>query len=291
MNGSENFSVFEISKSDTVRFRSIVLDIMTEACRLYDSEVFEGIGTLGEKQMHAAIKRFICPDTEKHEIKLDVPDRCINSCSSANNNEEKKPRRRFVADILNGNNIYEIQTGQLSPLREKIRWVLDNTDYNITIIHPIAEKKWVNIIAPTSTDIEKRYISPLKGKIFDIAPELYAIKDFISSPRFCLVILMMEAEQYMKNTAKKTSYRPRYKKYELIPVNLLRAHIFRSVEDYKILIPESLPKEFTVKEYSKLSKIRGMDAYSSVHSLCDMGLLAQCGKIGRAASYKVNYLK
>ncbi len=287
MNGSENFSAFKISRSDTLRFRSIVIDVMTEACNPDGGEAFEGIGTLGEKQMHAAIKRFICPDTDKHEVRLDPLEKCINNADVRDNNEDKRPkRRRFVADVLNGNNIYEIQTGALAPLREKIRWVLDNTDHNITVIHPITEKKWVNVMGSKSGDIEKRYLSPLKGTIFHIAPELYYIREFISSPRFCLVILMMEAEQYVKNTAKKANARPKYKKYELIPINLIRAHIFRSTEDYNILIPESLPKEFTVREYSKLSKIRGIDSYSSVHSLCYLGLVSECGKRGRAAIYR-----
>ncbi len=287
VSSSENFSVFEISRSDTLRFRSIVLDVMTEACTLDGNDTFDGIGTLGEKQMHAAIKRFICPDTDKHEIKLDSFEKCIKNASLRDNNEEKKPkRRRFVADILNENNIYEIQTGALAPLREKIRWVLENTEYNITVIHPIAEKKWVNIIGAKSGDIEKRYLSPLKGKIFDIAPELYYIREFISSPRFCLVILMMEAEQYIKNVSKTPNSRKKYKKYELIPINLLRAYIFHSADDYNILIPEALPDKFTVKEYSRLSKIRGIDAYSSVHSLCELGLLSECGKQGKAALYK-----
>ena len=29
-----------------------------------------GIGTLGEKRMHALIKRFLCPNTDFHEVPL-----------------------------------------------------------------------------------------------------------------------------------------------------------------------------------------------------------------------------
>lgn len=282
----ENTSVFNISRSDTLRFRRIVIDVLSESCAMpvEGEDEYDGIGTLGEKQMHAAIKRFICPDTAKHEIPLDSGERA----GEIGEDGKKIKRRKFVADILNDGNVFEIQTGSLVPLRDKIDWILKNTDHNITIIHPIAETKWVNVLN-AKNDIEKRYRSPLKGKINDIASELYSIKDFVNSPRFSLVLLMMEAEQYMKSAAKNPRSRKKYKKYELIPVNLISAAIFKGVDSYKYFIPDSLEGEFTVKQYSAASKIRGMDAYSAVHTFCDMGLLQNCGNIGRAAAYKKTY--
>lgn len=276
MKYKDNISTFALSRADTLRFRSIVIDVMSEAASLDGTDDIGGIGTLGEKQMHAAIKRFICPESEFHEVKLD----------RAGAGEKK--RRKFVADILKDGNVIEIQTGRLAPLTEKIRWILENTPYNVTVIHPIAESKWVNVLN-SQNDIEKRYRSPIKGKVSDIACELYAIKDFLTSPRFSLVILMMEAEQYMKNTAKSSRSRPRYKRYELIPVNLLSATVFSNIEDIKALIPESLEGDFTVKQFSAASKIRGMDAYSAVHTFCDLGLLENSGKDGRSNLYRKKY--
>ncbi len=276
----EKHSIFNLSHSDTLRFRSIVIDVMSEAATLDGTEYDGGIGTLGEKQMHAAIKRFICSDTQYHEIKLDT--------AKKDGEEKTTKRRRFVADILKDGNVYEIQTGRLLPLRDKISWILENTDHNVTVIHPIAESKWVNVLN-NKNDIEKRYRSPVKGRIYDIAPELYAIKDFVRSPRFSLVLLMMEAEQYIKNTARSSLYRPRYKKYELIPINLISAVVFYKTDSYKSLIPDTLDGEFSVKQFSKETRIQGMDAYSAVHSLCDIGLLEECGKIGKATAYKKTY--
>lgn len=285
MSIKDNSSIFEISHSDTMRFRSIVIDLITEAAKITDEDTESGgIGTLGEKQMHAAIKKFICPDEICHEIPLDTGARA----GEIGEDGKKIKRRKFVADILKNGNVYEIQTGALPPLTEKIKWILENTDHNVTVIHPIAETKWVNVLN-SKNELENRYRSPVKGKLNDIAPELYAIKDFVNSPRFSLVILFMEAEQYMKSAAKNGRSRKKHKKYELIPINLLRAHIFSSLEDYKIFIPDSLDGAFTVKDFSSASKIRGMDAYYTVHTLVDMGLLEQCGKIGRAAAFKKYY--
>ncbi len=284
MPNNETYSVFNISSSEALRFRKIVIDVMTEACNIsaLDGEEYDGIGTLGEKQMHAAIKRFICSDKTKHEVLIDGSDGCI----SKETDDKKAKKRRFVADILNGNTIYEIQTGSFAPLREKIRWVLENTSYNLMLIHPIAEKKWISIIDSKTGKISPRKPSPQKGKLKDIIPELYYIEEFLSSPRFSLVILMMEAEQYKKN-GEKSKRRQKYKKYELIPISLFRAHVFSSPDDYAVFIPEGLEEHFTVKQYSQRSGIYGLDAYSAVKLLCHLGLVRQVENIGRARGYEV----
>ena len=285
MTNKDNFSTLEISRADTVRFRSIVIELMTEAARLSDTDdKYDGIGTLSEKQMHAAIKRFICPDEACHEIPLDNGDRAGELDEDGN----KIKKRKFVADILKNGNVYEIQTGALPPLTEKIKWILENTSYNVTVIHPIAETKWVNVLSKNN-DLDRRYRSPVKGKTGDVAPELYAFKDFADSPRFSFVLLFMEAEQYIKAETKKGRSRPKYKKYELIPVNLLRAQVFRKLDDYKIFIPDTLESEFTVKDFSASTKIRGRDAYLSVYSLCSLGLVEECGRIGRAKAFRKTY--
>ena len=79
MQGMDNSSIFEISSAETARFRRIVIDVMTEACQapITDESDYDGIGTLAEKQMHAIIKRFICPDESKHEILIDGSAGCI----------------------------------------------------------------------------------------------------------------------------------------------------------------------------------------------------------------------
>ncbi len=285
---NENFSAFEISAADSARFRRIVVEVLTEACQMppdgADSD-YDGIGTLGEKQMHAAIKRYLCPDPAKHEVLIDGSHGCIPKDPSPGTEKAPK-RRRFVADILDGNVIYEIQTGPFAPLKEKIAWILENTTYNVMVIHPIAEVKWLNLMDAKTGAIKTRKRSPQRGKLTDIASELYFFRDFIDSPRFSLVILMMEAEQYKKNEQRDGRKRPRYRKYELIPVSLLRAHILRSPADYRIFLPEELPSPFTVKQYSTLSHIYGRDAYSIVRTLCHIGLLEEAPKEGRAARFQ-----
>ena len=267
-------SFIDFSDGERLRFRKIVLDVLCEACS--DDDRYNGIGTLGEKQMHAALKRFVCSDKSKHEIKIDGTEGCIKRDGDAK-------KRSFVADILDGDTVYEIQTGGFAPMREKIRWIMENTTYNVTVVHPIASELWVRYIGEDGS-IGPRRKSPKKGKLSDIVGDLYYVREFIDSPRFSIALLFIEADSYKKKTVK--GKRVRSSKYELIPNALTSAMLFRNKNDYKVFIPDSLPEQFTVKIYSRETQITGIDAYSIVKTLVFLGLLEPCGSIGRASAYK-----
>lgn len=274
-------NILNISQADTQRFRKIVIEVMTEACSIDKAleDSYDSIGRLGEKQMHAAIKRFICSDVSKHEVNI------YDSIADKDKSGPTASKRRFVADVLDNNTIFEIQTGSFKPLSAKIRWILENTEYNIMLIHPIVQTKWINYIDKKGT-IGGRKKSPLHGRIEDIASELYFIQEFLNSPRFSLVLLMIEAEEYRKKTSERRGRGVKSQKFELIPVSLISAHIFSSPSDYKYFIPENLPMIFTAKQYGNEAHIYGLDTYSILKTLCHIGLLETCGSIGKAVAYK-----
>lgn len=278
-----NKKIYEFSESENTKFRKIIIDVMQEACQSSDCDDDEeknGIGTLSEKQMHAALKKFLCPDTSLHEVKIQ------SSPYYTGENEDKK--RRFVADIMDKNTIYEIQTGSFAPLQDKIKWILENTSCNIVLIHPMPEKLYVSYFNDDGSIGERRR-SPHSQKLKAIIPELYYIKDFIKNDRFTLITLMIEADQYKKRVTVRR--RQKSRKYETIPTSLLRANIFSCQDDYKIFIPKDLPDEFTVREFSQKSGILGLDAYSIVKLEVELSHLCECGNKGKAKAYKKCYVE
>lgn len=78
-----------------------------------------GIGTLGEKALHAIVKHYLETDPANHERKLGS----------------------FVVDILADGHIYEIQTRQFNKLNAKLAAFLP--DYPVTIVYPIPARKWL----------------------------------------------------------------------------------------------------------------------------------------------------
>lgn len=270
----------EISDRDKIRFRKIVLDNLARSASMteVENDRYDGIGRLAEKQMHAAIKSFICHDITKHEIKIS------STPFYSPIDGDTKRARNYIADVMDGDTVYEIQTAGFSPFREKIKWILENTACRVVLIHPIAQTKWVSKLTPDGK-ITGRRRSPVHGRPEDIADQLYFLSDFLTSPRFSLVLITMEAEQYVRTDRRGK----RSKKFELIPISLIGAYIFKSLDDYKYFIPDTLIEPFTVKDYSKQTKIYGMKAYSAVNTLTSLGLLKQTDPIGRARAYVRNF--
>ena len=113
-----------------------------------------GIGTLSEKTVHAVLKNYYEPDEDKQEI----------------------PIENFVADIYNNGQIIEIQTGQFSRMREKLKTFLPL--YPVTIVYPIPREKWLIWIDEESGEASPKRKSPAKGNPYVAFTELYRVKMF-----------------------------------------------------------------------------------------------------------------
>ncbi len=261
---------------DRERFAEICRELCTAPQGRYADE--NSIGVLGEKRLHAIIKRFICPDTAFHEL--------LPPLSPSADAAESVKRKKYVADILCGDEIYEIQTGSLYPLRDKLRWYADNTDCHITIVHPIAAKKrniWID--PATGESRPSRSLCPAKRPC-DILPELKYVAPLAASGRVTVLLLMLEAEEYrfldgFGNGGKRGSSR-----FELLPISLMDEVLLQMPEDYFALLPKALPSTaFTAAEFAHLMRFRSRPAYTAIHALEALGVLSACGKRGRAALY------
>ena len=177
-----------IRPSDQIRFERVCREIL-----LADRER-EGIGTLNEKKLHTMLKFFVCDDKSCHEIKLDslVPD----ESEDPSENKKTKKRRNFVADVLCDCDIFEIQTGHLYPLKDKIEFYLEQTEYNVTIIHPLAVKKHINYIDPKDGTVTRRVPSPKKEYPRDMLPELYSLLPYLGNRRLHARALLFEVEEF-----------------------------------------------------------------------------------------------
>jgi len=254
-----------IKQSDKIRFERVCRDIL-----LADRER-EGIGTLNEKKLHTMLKFFVCDDKACHEIKI-LPQ----------GSEETK--RGYVADVLEDCDIFEIQTGHLYPLKNKIKFYLEETDYNVTVVHPMTIKKWVNYMSPQDGTLLRRVISPKKEKPRDMLPELYSLIDFLGNRRLRFRALIVEAEEFRIG---EKSGRRGSQKYERIPTCLVDIVDFNTPADYLEYIPTGLPSRFTAAEFGKAAGYRGIDVYSALKVLIKMGLIREDGKRGRAATYSI----
>lgn len=214
------------------RFARLIRENMLEA-QAHDG----GIGTLGEKRMHAVIKNYLA-DRRFQEIRMDAV--------------EGSHATRFVADVFDGERIFEVQTGSFYPLRTKLDYYLKKTPYHVTLVHPVSVVKRLSWIDPVTGEISTPRKSPRRGRIQDVAGQLFWLTPYISSGRLSLRLLLCETSEYRwKNGWGKGGKRGSVR-YERIPTALLDDLTYTTPEDYRAdFLPDTLPERFTAAEYAK----------------------------------------
>ena len=246
------------------------------------------IGVLREKRLHAAIKLYLCSDEACHE-------RPVADLLS-DGEEPTLKKRRMVADILMDGHILEVQTGGFFPLKEKISWYLTHTPCRVTVVHPIPAVKYLSWINPEDGSIISRGRSPKRGRVKDVAKELYWISDFIGNPRFSLRLLLLELEEYRMADGWGRDGKRGSNRYERFPTALLGDVTLSTPADYGVyFLPDDLTAPdpegnyplFTAAEYAKLTGIRGKSTYSTIHLMERLGLVREAEeKIGRSKAYQ-----
>ena len=226
-----------------------------------------GIGTLGEKTLHAVLKNYYEPHKENQEVKIGG----------------------YVADISGENGVIEIQTQSFNRLLEKLEAFLEFC--NVTVVYPILKEKYVNWLDCNTGEIVDRRKSPRKGSIYDCFPELYKIKYTLDNPRFTLCLCILQAEEIRslgsgknQKNRKKTS-----SKYDKIPTDILDEIYLDSPKDYHMFIPcELKDKEFTVKDFAEKCRIDRKTAGIALNILTYLETVRKTGKQGRSILYKEN---
>ncbi len=223
-----------------------------------------GIGTLGEKTLHAVLKDYFEPNKENQEVRIGS----------------------FVADIVSERGVTEIQTRQFNKLLKKLECFLDYC--NVTVVYPIPRVKYLSWIDMDTGEVTSRRRSPKKGSIYDAAAELYKIKYTLDNPRLdiCLCMLEIEETRYLNGWSadgKKGSTR-----CDRVPTALVEEIYLRCPADYGIFVPQELnDKEFTSRELAKAAHTRLRPAQTMLNLLTYLGVVERVGKRSNLIVYRV----
>jgi len=186
----------------------------------------------------------------------------------------------YRADIIRGDLLIEIQTGNFPQIRVKLAKLLKG--YRVRLVHPVAERRWV---IREADGRKQRRVSPHRGRVEEVFNELVYCPTLPLDPNFSLEVLMVHAEeaQAVRWRGKK---RTRYTVTERHLVKAVGREVFEKPADYLRLIP-NMHGAFTARQLSKVAKLRITLARRMVYCLAKMGVIEEVGSVARAKLYRV----
>lgn len=221
------------------------------------------IGTLGERSLHAALKRHLAKPGDDVEYPLDG----------------------YVIDIRRGDKLIEVQTTGFSSVRRKYRDLV--TRHRVHVIHPIAIEKHI-IWLDEDGAIERKSKSTAKRSAANVFDALTGCPDIICSPNFTLEVILVREEEVRQRVAPR---RPRRWNRDWKPVDhrlmeVVERRAFRAPGDLLSLLPDGLPDQFTNADLVKLGKISRHLAQRVTYCLRNCGAISVAGKKGKAVLYE-----
>ncbi len=220
-----------------------------------------GIGTLGERTLHAVLKNYFEPRPENHEIKIG----------------------RYVADIVNDEGITEIQTRSFDRLRAKL--AAFSALAPVTVVCPVVRRKTLVWIDPESGEMSKPRKSPKNGRLTDALRELCRIHEFIGKENIRICIILLDCEEYRMRDGWANDGKRGSTRYERIPTELVEEIYIETAEDLRSLLPSSLPSTFTAANFRRAVGFGGMSASFALKMLVEHGIIIRSGKSGKAFLY------
>lgn len=211
----------------------------------------EGIGIYNEKRLHRILKRAVCQRESCFEVKVG----------------------RYTADILEDGRIYEIQCAGLYPLKEKIAYYLEKTDYSVCVVHPLIAKRTLIRAERESGEVLRVRRSPKKESVESVLPMLFHLASAFENDRFSLALPIIEVEEYRYSEAVRGRKSGKYDA-ESFPQRLIELKELSKPSDFSQFIPRELEgRDFTPAEYAPYSSLKGRDVYSALKFLAEIGLL------------------
>jgi hypothetical protein len=214
-----------------------------------------------ESSLHAALKNYYTLPGDQQEV----------------------PVGGYLIDVLSGDMLIEIQTGNFSAMKSKLPALLEQ--HPVLLVHPIAVEKWIVRLGENGKTIESRRKSPRRGKAVDVFWEMVRIPHLINHPNFALEVLLVRAEELRRNDGKGSWRRGGWSIADHRLLEVVDRIRFRSADDFRKLLPAGLEQPFTTRQLAKALGIRVNQAGKMVYCLRSMNVLIQTGKLSRSYLY------
>ena len=225
----------------------------------------EHIGTLAEKSLHAALKRWYAEPGDRLEVRVDS----------------------FVIDIVRDELLIEIQTRNFSAMKRKLARLLE--DHPVRVLHPISREKWIVRQTAEGEPLQRRK-SPKRGQPLEIFKELVYIPHLLTHPNLTIEVLLTREEEIWRDDGQGSWRRKRWSLFDRQLLEVVGQTAFATIKDWLDVLPPTLVQQpFTNRELAAALQIRLALAQKVNYTLRKMELLQVVGKQGRANLYEVSF--
>ncbi len=222
-----------------------------------------GIGTMGERSLHAAMKAWYAEPGDRFEVEVDG----------------------YHVDIVRDDLLIEIQTRNFSAAKRKLADLTER--HRVRLVHPIAQEKWIARLASGGLTTLSRRKSPKRGDVLDLFDELVSVADLVPRATFEVEAVLIQEEEIRRKHTRGRWRRRGWGTHDRRLLDVLERARFASVEDYRRRLPERLPHPFTTADLAKgLDRPRWM-AQKIAYCLRKMAAVETVGKRGNALLYEM----
>jgi hypothetical protein len=111
----------------------------------------------------------------------------------------------FVIDVVQGNLLVEIQTGNFASIKSKL--IKLTGAHRVRLVYPIAQEKWIVKLAKDGSGGVSRRKSPKRGILEEVFWELVSFPQLLSSPNFSLEVLLIQEEEVRRYEGRRRWWR------------------------------------------------------------------------------------
>lgn len=223
------------------------------------------IGTLNEGPLHEALKIHYLEHHADPGAELEVP---VDG---------------FVADVLCGQQIFEIQTAGLGSMRRKLEQLLP--DYQIVVVLPVAVRSVIIKLSKDNDGTFTRRRSPKRGTLLSVLDELVSVPGLLNHPNFTLEVALIEQELVRVYSDSARRGRGGWRTVERRLLALLATHRFSSSADLWQLLEGEVCEPFGTADLAVALGSNRSTAQKFAYCLRGAEQIAQVGKNGNALLY------
>jgi hypothetical protein len=219
------------------------------------------IGTLNEKPLHAALKEWYARPGDRLEVPVDG----------------------FIVDIVRGELLIEIQTGNFAAIKRKLAAL--TSQHPVRLIYPIPQEKWIVKVSKNGNGHLSRRKSPKRGALEHLFVELVSFPKLLSNPGFSLDVVLTQEDELRRYDGRRAWRRKGWVTQERRLLAVVGQRAFGTPADMLTLLPVDLIEPFTTSDLATAITQPRWLAQKMAYCLRKMGAIMPVGKQGNAILY------